>query len=825
MNRFDTYQPIKFDVPMFTPDFAALEALQTQKQKILDDFRNQADLVASSIKDDPYDPTVKEKKIKDIMESKDAIVNEMLRNPAKGSQLLSQYQNTLKKDILFGDINKVNARATDYEQKIAQLKTEPLWNDPIWRKGALEEIKNSYGDFQTSEGFGKTKGDDFAHSYMTQEEVDKRLNASINSVMAEKYATQMEIDPTLASRESYTTWLKRELGEKKTYDKLITAALPQIMSDPQLKDYFETTGKFQGKTGQGEIKLTKDNLGNVIIAPSTLLGQKLHGVINENVFDNHISEYHQDKQDKLAAQDAFGRQQTLQRENNAFHAGENAKTRAFEEQKLKYNLALKFLEEEQKQGTVPTFSTMPLTQGKTTVDMKVIGQQIEKIDKELAMPMIDPQREKYLKGIKSDKEKELNEFLGQSVNARKIMDSEAFQQADWQGTNLAGSGINTIADWTNKSVNPEAETSWYGRIGYGLAATIGVLPAVAYDIAATVIDGVTYFANINDYNPKELEKGTYSSKPIPNYATQLTESAIKGQSWDEFLKTDVGKNLKSQSGSESFGMMNSAKEHYKVAQEMVNTGLLAMEMANIPVEAMTIPDTKTKGDYGDRFKEASKNALALGEYRINSVPLKKQIAMDNGWNENEVDIDYSTLTAGLIPNDGSHQGITFKYSKAGDKKFIPLTYTNKVEVQNSGGNSVFSEGQSWLMQSAKMNNPIILDAMADVSVARNMSGEVLKLENLPNSSSDSKGFIPLNMEDPTYYTQRGFNIKKANGEYLIFQDNNYTGEKGNNPADVLNRLEQVRLSERNGVTTEVKTPAEKWEEAKKKAEEFYAKTK
>lgn len=825
MNRFDTYVPIKFDVPMFTPDFAALEALQTQKQKTLDDFRNQADLIASSIKDDPYDPTVKEKKIKDIMASKDAIVNEMLRNPSKGNSLLSQYQNTLKNDILFGDISKVNARALDYEQKIADLKTQPLWNDPVWRKGALEEIKNSYGDFQTEQGFGKTKGDDFAHSYLTQEEIDKRLNSTINNVMAEKYATQLELDPTLSTRESYTVWLKRELGEKKTYDKLMEAALPQVLSDPQLRDYFETTGKFQGLEGQGTIKLTRDENGNIIIDPSTLIGQKLHGVLNENVYDNHLPEYHQNKNDKLAAEDAFKRQQTLQKEEIAARAAEAARNRAFEERKLKYTLAMKLYEDEQKQGTIPTFSTMPLTQGKTTIDMKVLKDQLEKVNLELASKVIDPQRRQYLEGIRDSKEKELDEFLGQSTNAKKVLEDPVFQNADWKGTNIVGSiWEDNVNHW--KSVKKEFDkgNNWAG-VGKSALGVLGAIGSIPLSVVGVVVDNITGLANMNDYSVEDIEKGRILADPIPNYGESVVASAIAGKSWQEFLETPTGKELKRQSKSEYFGILNSAEKQYKAAQQMVNSGLMQMEIANIPVEALAIPDTKTKGDFGDRFQTASKNALSFGEYRENGIPLVKKIAIDTGWDEKEVDIDYSTLTAGLIPNDPSHQGITFKYSKKGDKNSPPLTYTGKVEVVNAQGNSTFSEGQSWLMQSAKMNNPIILDAMADVSVAQNMSGEVLKLENMPNGSSDSKGFIPLNIQDPTFYVESGFNIKKVNGEYLIFNDNEFTGQKGTNPSDVLNILEQIRLTKRNGFSTETLTPQQRWDEMLKKAEEFYAKTK
>jgi hypothetical protein len=840
MNRFDTYQPIKFDVPMFTPDFAALEALQTQKQKTLDDFRNQTDLIASSIKDDPFDPTVKEKKIKDIMASKDAIVNEMLRNPAKGSQLLSQYQNTLKKDILFGDINKINARATDYEQKIADLKTQPLWNDPIWRKGALEEIKNSYGDFQTTEGFGKTKGDDFAHTFYTAEQADAKIKATIDQVAAEKYAEQLAIDPSLASEMSYTEWYKREVGERKRYEKLLQAALPQLESDRGFIDYFETEGKFRGLgEGQGKIGIKKDINGNpimqdghLVIDDSNLFGKKVHGVLNEASYDNHITEYQQSKNDRLARQDAHADQIDLLNRQAAIKAKQDAIQRDFEIRKLGIQ---KFLEDEKAKKEAIEKSGVNVTpyKGKVlSIDPASLNVQLKDVETKIfeATKNGDIAKVQQLSGVYTTLKTQMDDFMKESGAFTQFGVMNKVENADI--TNPDSKFSTPLADaWSNFKSGNILKGIGNSLLGLGDMATLG-----AYTVISNIPTAVAAVWNVGDFTATDIEKGTYTHKAIPGYKDALYQSALEGKSWDEFLKTSVGKEIASKehdnkdfATNDTFGVRNSAYKQYKVAQEAINSGLAKLEIQGIPVEGMATFDAETP--FGKKFKSEVKNLLQFDNLSVGGQDIRTHLASKYGVKPEDITIDEATVNGGSLIGDNNHIVLAFDYiDPKDDKGKKKLTFSETVDV-SGGASSVLKAAQGMAM-ATKTVNPLIMDAYAGNSVRTNMAQDLLKLENMQVSSASSVGYIPHPQGDGMdWYEKLGISIKKSgkggNNTYSAFQKNNegqlkeIPDSRASNPTDILSLLEKKRLEAMYGFTEEEKPAEERLKESIEKAQQLF----
>lgn len=827
MNRFDTYVPIKFDVPMFTPDLAALEALQIQKQKTLDDFRNQADLIASSIKDDPYDPTIKEKKIKDIMASKDAIVNEMLRNPSKGNSLLSQYQNTLKNDILFGDISKVNARALDYEQKIADLKTQPLWNDPIWRKGALEEIKNSYGDFQTEQGFGKTKGDDFAHTFYTVPERDAIINSYIDKVAHDQYDEEVRLRPELASEKTYDMWYSQTKHDKLSYDKLLKAALPQALADTRLQDFYETEGRLRGLgEGQGEIKLKRDNNGNLlfedghlVIDDNTLFGQALHGNINERVVDNSSTSYTPRSADKVKMRDEQAYHTSERLAAQAYQSNENALNRAFQHAENEANrkaqeeseirkLALEIAKVDKANGAYTantSYNSVPLQGKDTQVTAEVLNSQIKDIDTQLATRTISNEYRKALESQREEIVKQINGYLSNSPTAKKLMDSNPVKNADWKGTNLF-MDYNTISDNNWREVGREYDKGNYFtaalKAGASLLTTAG-LAVLAVPAAAT--DLVTHVLNINDYTSKDIEKGAgIGISPIEGYEEQMTKSILTNQSWEDFLNTPVGQKLKSEATFDNdwFGVRNSAKKHFDQAQQYVRSGLFHLNYAEIPSENLILPESKEKGDVMDLFDKGVKDAILYDGFTYEGKNLRLHLAELNNVKPEDITINETSAKPGILMGQKSI-GVALDYKVKGvdgEKNFL-----GKLTPVNPNTVGVIDNAQKSIIASGGLFNPTIIQSMGMNEVVKNLSADVLKLTALPPSKPEDVGYTPTNISHPTYYADNKISIKKRQVGESFEYDILSNGEKrgtAKSPSAALAYVESSRIQAENNIQME-----------------------
>ena len=845
MNRFDTYVPIKFDVPMFIPDFAALEALQTQKQKTLDDFRNQADLIASSIKDDPYDPTIKEKKIKDIMASKDAIVNEMLRNPSKGNSLLSQYQNTLKNDILFGDISKVNARALDYEQKIADLKTQPLWNDPVWRKGALEEIKNSYGDFQTEQGFGKTKGDDFAHTFYTVSERDAIINSYIDKVAHDKYDEEVRLRPELASEKTYDMWYSQTKHDKLSYDKLLKAALPQALADTRLQDFYETEGRLRGLgEGQGKIKLKTDERGNpiyenghLVIDDNTLFGQALHGNINERVVDNSSTSYTPRTADKVRMKDeqAYHTAERLAAQAHQQRM-ENARIQAQKEKDIR-DIQLQLIKlDQEKIKAGQSLTGIPRTTEVTKIDAGVLNQQIEATENKIreieSNPLhIEKGSLNAYKSLLANQKSQFDSYVKNSPSAKDLVQSSEVRNADWIGTSLT-KDFSQIRNNRAEQVIKDINAGKYWSAGLNIIRTAGNMLGEAALLPVTLgLDAFTGLLNLNDYTPEGIEKGTgILISPIKGYEEQLTKSVLTNQSWEDFLRTPVGKELKSQGSSESFGVLNSAKKHYEAAQQYLNSGLWKLETAIAPKELLVPMNSQKEGDAAWILNRDMASGVDNGAFTYQGKPLKtaivEQYKGEEGFEnlkESDIVIDNSKMNNMLIAGQENKIGTVFEYTiKDNEGKVHKEEFTGTLDVSSPGAFTSIKQAHSSIYGSAVANNPDLLEGIAMSSATSNMQSDILILETLPQNTS----FTPTNTTDPLFYQNRGITVQKtANNTYAIYENGNKIAQEAATSLDVLTMLEKERLKAMNPnkdvKTIQDMTPEERSAHYLKLAQEIY----
>lgn len=767
MNRFDTYVPIKFDVPMFTPDFAALEALQTQKQKTLDDFRNQTDLIASSIKDDPKDPTVKEKKIKDIMASKDAIVNEMLRNPSKGNALLGQFQSNLKNDILFGDISKVNARATDYEQKIADLKTQPLWNDPIWRKGAIESIKNSYGDFQTAEGFGKTKGDDFAHTYYTVPERDAILNSYTDKVAHEMYDSKLQANPELASSLSFDTFYSQMKTDELSYKRLLEAALPQALADTRLQDFYETEGKLRGLgEGQGQIRIKKDKNGKPIfntngdmeIDDNTLFGQALHGNLLEKVYKNTGRSYIKGSNDKLRDEINFQQQQDLQQQQFAHADAQFEKQKSWEKYKFDKELELKaaIADQEKKQKAVQGIQTekapgrlldIPATQ------INTIKQEVEKSKQAL---------EDERKGILKQFQDNGNKFVS---NEQVLRYKELNKQIESKNKQIAN---------YNDEINKLSSNSQMVKIVFGN-------PEVNYaDLNYQMESTDNLTINTNDYSANELQK-IAKNKGFDLQADMLA-SITKGENWEQFKKNSKAYKAIEGSGGDWFGKGNSAYDIYTTAQAKYNAGQFSKGFAQENEGVLLSPanDNKQAEDYYKAGFNGMRNGtikdisgLTIQEVAANKSDVKpeKIVILNKGREGNET----TYKIEGGKPDNGYYN---VYYKVDGDKEIHHIegwaknNYEGNTAFQNihntyslgaidDKGNFNESPNADYIIQRRIEDNPQMLGDLSGIQEMKKFGDEYKLNAEIPTKN----GMINL--------SDNGFKvILEGGGRYRVHYNSN-----------------------------------------------------
>ena len=636
MGRFQEYKPISFDIPTFTPDFDALYKLQDQKQKRLDDFNNNTDLLVSSIKAAPIDEADKAKKIQDIYSKKDLVVNELLKNPSQGASVLKRFQSDLKKDVLFGDIYKMNQRNADYEAKMKEIDNAAYGKDPLWKEYAQKQLKNSYGKFYDENGFGKIEGQGFGHNYFN--EVQKAaLAENMTKVAHDEYQTALQRDPSLEQKGGYEQWYKQEGHKVLSYGKIAGSALPQYMADGALQDYWKTQGEVMGLEGdQSKIKL---NPKTGEIDESTLAGKWLSGEIKKRTFDystigyQHVTDQKAVMRDtqafQMAQQDrAFNQQKAMEgiRHKNAL---EEILAKQKAEQKAAENKAALT-------STSPTgmlIFTRPENPTKVTAaanaeyrktasnkladyirSMNEIIKKGNEYKGGLTQYFIDNPSERikfqtYYNNAEAAKkqisvlDEKINKDLDNSEFGKLVDKEGTIDNADWRGTNFF-SNFNKIRNDRAEQVIKDINAGNYWAAGINTLRTAGnMLLQVPVTVFGGGSDLLTGLLNLGDYSPEQIEKGSIITKAIPGYKEELYNSVRNGRSWEEFKETSVGKKLKDESliGSDFFGILDSAQKQYEALQKAVASGQFDLTSAWIkPHGYMTVPekiDDKPNGDY------------------------------------------------------------------------------------------------------------------------------------------------------------------------------------------------------------------------------------
>lgn len=306
MGRFRTYNNLTWDTPEFIPDFNALRELQDIKQKRYDDVNTQTDLIAASINSSPMDEQQRQEKLKDLYERKDLLTREMINNPSNGAVLMKRFQDDLRKDILFGDINTMNKRKADFDLKMQQLNSSPYAKDPTWKAFYEKQLKNSYGDFYSGTLEGKI--DDAPYLDVVQKAT---LLDDFTKAAEDIYQEELKKDPTLKDV-GYAKWFSQVGHNSLTYQKIMAAALPKYNSNPLVKEYWNKEGQIRGLgDNQGDLKiytiqdaeLVKKEKGESSpeylaalskvgqIDDNTLAGQWLNGGINAKTHDNKTIHY------------------------------------------------------------------------------------------------------------------------------------------------------------------------------------------------------------------------------------------------------------------------------------------------------------------------------------------------------------------------------------------------------------------------------------------------------------------------------------------------------------------------------------------------------
>lgn len=256
MNRFDKYVHMNTELPQFRPNLDAIDKLLESKQKQYNQFDDETDLVAASIKASPMDSQAKVAMLQDIEAKKESVKKALIADPKQGQQSLANFQKELKNRMLFGDINKMTNRYADYQTRMNDLKTAKFKDNPHWMELAKDEIEKSYGDFynQDQNSLGLDSGQNFNHTYYTDPEKDLMAAEMTKNAEKQVIADMLKDAPIKPDPLSYDAFVKQlktqDIFKSSVYAKLKAG----IQNNADLKDYFETHGKaLLGEEGHGNL--------------------------------------------------------------------------------------------------------------------------------------------------------------------------------------------------------------------------------------------------------------------------------------------------------------------------------------------------------------------------------------------------------------------------------------------------------------------------------------------------------------------------------------------------------------------------------------------
>lgn len=611
MGRFQEYKPISFDIPTFTPDFDALYKLQDQKQKRLDDFNNNTDLLVSSIKAAPIDEADKAKKIQDIYSKKDLVVNELLKNPTQGASVLKRFQSDLKKDVLFGDIYKMNQRNADREARMKEIEAASYGKDVEWKNYAIKQLDNSYGKFYDEKGFGKTSSTIMDSPYFDLAQLDA-LGKAATAVAVKKFETAMQKDPTLKAGD-FQDWWSKQSHEVVSAEEMAGSAANYIASNPDIQKYWEKEGEIsKGMKGQGILKLNEEGNG---FSNDTMIGQWLNHYINAQAYDNYSTQSQlvtdhaglakrqhdwqveaqreqdrnatnriilqanlqaaQDAQRQQAAEDLEYIKQGLVPPHKIAEATKVINSpKATPAQKAEAQKTLDYGQSQAKFKASVTGNNVALLPTKTNVvkvsaNADLRGEYVRALKKnaESLLPLVAKinsntatledvknyrklaQEATSLQNSIAGIDRTLENHFGSSEIAKQLKKNSEFQNADTQGSSYFSDMARTTGNRVKSMIN-NWDNGSYGWAALDLARTFGNTLGL---LVAGATDIVTGAFNMNDYSATDIERGTRTlgspggTTPIPNYIEKVAESIQKGHTFQQFLETPTGKAIKQQS--------------------------------------------------------------------------------------------------------------------------------------------------------------------------------------------------------------------------------------------------------------------------------------
>ncbi len=270
MNRFETYQPINFEIleyvqnpEAFAKILAAQDALFEQKQKEKESMLSAGDKLAQSLKYAPTDSdrAIYEQTISDYRAAQDEVENAYrTKGVSAGEAALRKYKKTLSDDFTNGRASKLLSGAAQWEDTKKRV-TEMYKDNPraanyyLYGEGKNEWIK------PYEESKERNIGQPYLLKSMKDEDITKSIVATLKEIKPNVETLLDFFDPNTpesiknglrTANDPYHYMMNTITRKYVDEDKLINGVLGNI--SPDVLEHMELEGRIRGMKGQGELK-------------------------------------------------------------------------------------------------------------------------------------------------------------------------------------------------------------------------------------------------------------------------------------------------------------------------------------------------------------------------------------------------------------------------------------------------------------------------------------------------------------------------------------------------------------------------------------------